>query len=193
MIEARFGRLPPLNQGFVRLVTETGNEKVQGMKRACGLLLLLGLLVPAAAQALTSSWTGTVTHVSDGDTLWVRPQQGGAPRAVRIDGIDAPELCQAHGETARAALVAHVLGQRVQLRVRRHDDYGRALARVRLHGQDVGAWLVSRGHAWSYRYRTQTGPYVQQESEARAHRLGLFRQARAELPREFRRRHGPCH
>ncbi len=164
-----------------------------GRLACCMLALLLGLAAPVAAQAATSKWTGTVTHVSDGDTLWVRPQRGGPPRAVRIDGIDAPELCQVHGETARAALVGQVLGQAVQVRVRRHDDYGRVLARVSLRGQDIGAWLVGQGHAWSYRYRGKSGPYAQQEGQARARRLGLFQQGRAELPRDFRRRHGPCH
>lgn len=164
------------------------------MKQLCCVLSLwLSLLAPAAAQVTKSSWTGTVTHVSDGDTLWVRPQRGGAPRAVRIDGIDAPELCQSHGETARAALVGRVSGRVVQVRVRRHDDYGRALARVRLQGQDLGGWLVSQGHAWSYRYRAHKGPYARQEAQARAQRLGLFRQAQVEQPRDFRRRHGPCH
>lgn len=157
------------------------------------LVLLLGLLLSPLAPAAPASWVGTVTHVSDGDTLWVRPQRGGAPRAVRLDGIDAPELCQAYGETARAALVGRVLGQVVQVRVRRHDDYGRALARLSLRGQDVGGWLVSQGHAWSYRYRGHAGPYARQESQARAQRLGLFRQAHVERPREFRRRHGSCH
>jgi len=159
---------------------------------ACCVLSLI-LCAPVAALGSKSNWSGTVTHVSDGDTLWVRPQRGGAPRPVRIDGIDAPELCQVHGETARAALVGQVLGQTVQVRVRRHDDYGRALARVGLRGQDMGAWLVSHGHAWSYRYRGKGGPYAQQEGQAKARRLGLFRQGRAELPRDFRRRHGPCH
>jgi endonuclease YncB( thermonuclease family) len=157
------------------------------------MLLLLGLAAPLAAQGSASNWFGTVTHVSDGDTLWVRPQRGGPPRAVRLDGIDAPELCQVHGETARAALVGRVLGQAVQVRVRRHDDYGRALARISLRGHDVGAWLVSQGHAWSYRYRGKSGPYAQQEGQARTRRLGLFRLGRAELPRDFRRRQGPCH
>lgn len=182
--------------------TATGNDKAKdkasgrevalrvGLLAGC---LLLGLTFAAGAQGSGSDWSGTVTHVSDGDTLWVRPQRGGAPRPVRIDGIDAPELCQAHGETARAALVGKVLGQVVQVRVRRHDDYGRDLARVSLRGRDMGGWLVSQGHAWSYRYRGQSGPYAQQEGHARARRLGLFVQGRAELPREFRRRHGPCH
>lgn len=173
---------------------ETRGQTVQGMKRGRWMLVLwFSLALPVLAQTPKSAWMGTVTHVSDGDTLWVRPQRGGAPRSVRIDGIDAPELCQGHGETARAALVARVLGQTVQVRVRRRDDYGRALARVSLHGEDVGAWLVRQGHAWSYRYRAQAGPYAREEAQARAHHLGLFRQAHAEQPRDFRRRHGPCH
>lgn len=171
-------------------------KSAERCRRLCGLGLtavLLLLVQPVQAQRSGEGWRGTVTHVTDGDTVWVRPQQGGAPRVVRIDGIDAPELCQPYGNTARAALVAQVLGQPVQVRVRRHDDYGRALARVSLRGQDVGGWLVSQGHAWSYRYRHQTGPYARQEAQARAQKLGLFRQGQTELPREFRRRHGPCH
>lgn len=157
------------------------------------LLCLMGLALPVGARPSRTVWTGTVTHVSDGDTLWVRPQRGGAPRSVRLDGIDAPELCQTHGEAARAALVGQVLGQTVQVRVRQHDDFGRALARVSISQRDVGGWLVSQGHAWSYRYRGHAGPYAAQESQARAHHLGLFQQAQPELPRDFRRRHGPCH
>lgn len=157
------------------------------------LLCLMGLAGAVVAQPARKSWTGTVTHVSDGDTLWVRPQRGGAPRSVRLDGIDAPELCQTYGETARAALVGQVLGQTVRVRVRQHDDFGRALARVSVHQRDVGGWLVSQGHAWSHRYRGRAGPYAAQESQARSHRLGLFEQPQPEPPREFRRRHGPCH
>lgn len=172
---------------------QPGRRAASRMGRlVCGLFVLC-LVLPLAAHGAKSNWSGTVTHVSDGDTLWVRPQRGGAPRAVRIDGIDAPEICQTHGETARAALVGRALGQAVQVSVRGRDDYGRALARVSLRGQDLGAWLVGQGHAWSYRYRGHNGPYAQQEGQARARRLGLFRQGRAELPREFRRRHGPCH
>lgn len=164
---------------------------------AGGLVLLTGLAVSAvpaqAAVAEPLDWHGTVVHVTDGDTLWVRPQRGGAPRAIRVDGIDAPELCQLHGQTARSALVGRVLGQVVQVRVRRHDDYGRALARVRIQGRDVGGWLVREGHAWSYRYRGHPGPYAALERAARAQRRGLFSVPGAQRPRDFRRRHGACH
>lgn len=156
-----------------------------------GLLMLL--LGGAPLVWADTTWVGKVSHVSDGDTLWVRPQRSGAPRAVRLNGIDAPELCQAHGERARAALVARVLGQQVQVRVRSKDDYGRALARVSLQGQDIGGWLVTQGHAWSYRHRGRPGPYATEEKQARGRRLGLFGASRPENPRDFRKRHGPCH
>jgi endonuclease YncB( thermonuclease family) len=36
------------------------------------------------------AWPGIVTHVSDGDTVWVQPLQGGEAHKVRLLGIDAP-------------------------------------------------------------------------------------------------------
>lgn len=157
------------------------------------LFMALGAGAALAVAAPPPAWRGTVTHVTDGDTLWVRPRSGGAPQAVRLTGIDAPELCQRHGEAARAALVGRVLGQQVQVRGDQRDDYGRKLARVSLGQEDVGAWLVRQGHAWSYRYRGQSGPYARQEALARAQGRGLFGAGKAERPRDFRRRHGPCH
>lgn len=166
-----------------------------GRWSAQGLLLVMVFMGFSGAQATAAkpAWLGTVTYVTDGDTLWVRPQRGGAPRSIRVDGMDAPEICQQHGETARSVLAAHVLGQQVQVRGRRADDHGRLLARITLQGQDVGAWMVSQGQAWSYRYRRNAGPYAAQEAQARAHRRGLFADARPERPREFRKRHGSCH
>src|SRR5687768_7699197 len=46
---------------------------------------------------------GTVTRVVDGDTLIVEPANG-APLTVRVQGIDAPEMCQPHGPQAKQAL-----------------------------------------------------------------------------------------
>jgi endonuclease YncB( thermonuclease family) len=145
------------------------------------------------ATAATSSWLGTVTHVTDGDTLWVQPVRGGAARKIRLDGVDAPEICQAFGETSRRLLAQHVLGQQVRVSGRRRDDYDRLLARVYRHEQDVGRWLVIQGLAWSHHYRRDTGPYARQEAQARAQRRGLFSQAAPERPRDFRQRHGNCH
>ena len=144
------------------------------------------LLCSGGAQALD----GVVTRVTDGDTLWVRPV-GGKPVKVRLQGIDAPERCQAWGEQARAALASRVLNRQVAVRTRAYDDYKRAIAHVELHGDDVAAWMVREGHAWSYRYRRSLGPYAEQEQQARAARRGLFAQPAVE-PRVFRKTHGPC-
>jgi endonuclease YncB( thermonuclease family) len=85
-----------------------------------------------------------------------------------------------------------LLNQTVEVEVRGQDDYQRGLARIRYQGKDVGAFMVSQGHAWSYRFKSDPGPYVREETAARQARLGVFAQARPERPYDFRRRHGPC-
>ena len=157
------------------------------------LLLVAAILVASHAANAKEAFAGTVAFVTDGDTLWVRPQAGGAPRKLRIEGIDAPEICQAGGEAAREVLKRRVLHQQVEVTVRSQDDYGRGLAHIRINGNDLGAELVRSGQAWSYRWRRNLGPYAAEEAAARAARLGLFAESQAELPRAFRQRHGPCH
>lgn len=138
------------------------------------------------------SYEARVTRVFDGDTLWVKPLDGGRYRKLRLDGLDAPEICQAGGTASRDALAARVLQRVVTVNERSHDDYGRALVHLTHEGEDVGALLVLQGHAWSYRWRHSQGPYAQQEQQARALNKGLFGDAAAEGPRDFRKRHGPC-
>lgn len=161
---------------------------------------LLGARVMAACLLLAGTpahadrpWRGVVTYTVDGDTLWVRPASGGKPRKIRLDGIDAPEICQRGGAASREALKKQLLGQTVTVSIRRYDDYGRALARIDLKGQDVGGQMVASGHAWSYRFRRNPGPYAAQQAQAQAARRGLFADRGAENPRAFRKRHGSCH
>lgn len=151
-------------------------------------LWLAGALQAGAAQP----WQGTVTRVSDGDTLWLRPVTGGKPVKVRIDGIDAPEICQAGGRAARKALTARVLGRQLGVRARGQDDYGRTIASLELEGGDVAGWMVSHGHAWSYGFGREGGPYAVQQAQAQAASRGLFADPAALAPRLFRKRHGPC-
>lgn len=149
----------------------------------------------ASAQPAATSLAGVVTRVSDGDTLWLRP--GGAasrrkPVKVRMLGIDAPERCQAGGAAATAALRSRVLHQPVVVRVVGADDYGRLLGEVRLSGQDLSAWMVREGHAWSHRRRDVADVYALEEREARAAKRGVFGDPHAIEPRSFRRSHGNC-
>ena len=154
---------------------------------------LVGALLSGAGALSAREFAGVVTYVSDGDTLWVQPDSGGAPRKLRIDGIDAPEICQPGGPASREALARRAMHQRVVVVVRREDDYGRGLARIRIDDQDLGAQMVREGQAWSYRWRRSTGPYAAEEAAARHTGRGLFAASAPEIPRDFRRRHGPCH
>ena len=165
-----------------------------GWLRACFVACLIGLdgAAPASAQ---STFAGVVTRVSDGDTVWVRPD--GAQRKpvkLRLRGIDAPERCQHGGAAATSALSALVLAQRVEVTGRAHDRYGRLVGDMHRErdGLDTGAWMVYHGHAWSGRFHGRPVLYAREENRARAARRGLFADADAVAPAQFRKRHGPC-
>jgi endonuclease YncB( thermonuclease family) len=155
-------------------------------------LLLLLILLATSAHA-RETFLGQVTYVTDGDTLWVQPEGGGAARKLRMTGMDAPEICQHGGKAAHDLLAQLALHRRVVVNVAYFDRYGRGLAAVRLDGQDLGAQMVRAGLAWSYGWRGRPGIYAAEEAFARQSRLGVFVATHPESPREFRKRHGSCH
>jgi endonuclease YncB( thermonuclease family) len=146
----------------------------------------------AGAQSQLGEVSGLVVRVTDGDSLWIQPQRGGKALEVRLQGIDAPEICQPWGPQARDALQQAVLNRTVTLRATGRDDHGRTLGTLRLEGANINERLVRDGHAWSMRWRSDRGPFVAQERMAQALQRGLHAAGGAELPRDFRRRHGPC-
>jgi micrococcal nuclease len=105
-------------------------------------LALAALLAATPWCVHAANFQGTVTHVTDGDSIWVRPAGGRPHRELRVQGIDAPEICQAWGREARDALAAQVLHRQVRVASRGRDTYRRTLARVSFGGQDLGA------HGW---------------------------------------------
>jgi micrococcal nuclease len=168
------------------------------------LLVFLSVSVLAQPSVSTSSaasgfrprfgeaYEARVTRVPDGDTLWVKPVAGGTFRKLRLDGVDAPEICQDGGTAAQEALARRLQEQTVTVTERRRDDYGRALVRLNHQGEDVAGWLVREGWAWSHRWRHSEGPFAMEEAQARKDRKGVFGAPDAEHPRDFRKRHGPC-
>ncbi|NML17724.1 thermonuclease family protein [Azohydromonas sp. G-1-1-14] len=154
---------------------------------------LLLAAAPAAQARKPAELQGRAERVVDGDTLWIAPRDGGRALKVRLQGLDAPELCQAWGPQSRAALQALVRRRELHVRVAARDGYGRLVARLfDAQGQDLGERLVREGAAWNDGWRRRPGPYAQAERAARALGLGLHADAAALHPREFRRRHGPC-
>ena len=157
------------------------------------LLALVAIASPAQAQAQAPALpSGTVQRVVDGDSLWLTPARGGAPLQIRLLGIDAPEICQAWGAEARQALLERVADRPLQWRAKGRDKHGRVLATLYAEGRDLNAEMVVEGHAWSTRYKWDRGPYVKEERIASALGRGLHAGRGAQMPRDFRRSHGPC-
>lgn len=138
------------------------------------------------------AWQGVVTHVSDGDTLWIQPLSRHRTVKVRILGIDAPEICQVWGQQSLRALQSITMGREVQVYGSQTDTYGRLLAHIFLQGYDVGAWMVLHGHAWSYAFKSHHGIYDAEQIVAQRMQAGLFGNPSAKEPRFFRRHFGLC-
>ena len=153
--------------------------------------LEVAIFLIAGCASPVWAWQGKVTRVTDGDSLWVRPVAGGQLVKLRIDGIDAPEICQAGGQAARKALAARLAGRMVWVQTRSQDDYGRALAMVTLDDEDMAAWMVSQGHAWAY--RQGSGAYRALQLQAQSAGRGLFADRNAIRPRIFRQQNGSCY
>ena len=174
----------------------------------CIALVLLGCLFSNTALASRQPSARTeqppfvealVVRVIDGDTVWVKPinQKSDKPYwRVRLHGIDAPESCQAHGAESTQALRELLMQHVVRVTWMERDTYGRWLARLhdvnRTEIADVGAWMVANGHAWSYQFKGDPGPYAREEQRATAGRQGLFAMSQAMRPYQFRRKNGPC-
>ena len=147
----------------------------------------------ASFSTAAVTWTGWVSWVMDGDTVMLIRSGQSAPVKLRIEGIDAPEICQTGGQASRDALIRLALRKPVQVQDQGQDVYGRHIGRLRMEGDDLGAEMVRTGHAWAYRFRTGSGPYARLQREAQSHKSGLFAHGQAAMsPSLFRKIHGPC-
>ncbi len=145
-----------------------------------------------AFQAQAETLLGKVINVADGDTITVL-DEAHTQHKVRLTGIDAPEKRQAFGNVSKQSLAEQVAGQSVAVEWDKVDRYGRKVGKVLLRGLDCNLEQVKRGLAWHYKqYQREQSPadrtrYAAAEVEARAARLGLWRDAAPTSPWVFRR------
>ena len=155
--------------------------------------LVLALSGHSGVQA-SEVWTGWVSWVMDGDTVLLVRHGQLEPVKLRIDGIDAPEICQPGGVEARDAMIRQAQRKSVEVDDRGQDVYGRQVGRLSVDGVDLGAEMVRSGMAWAYRFRTGKGPYAGLQRQAQTQKMGVFAAPEAAMsPPVFRKFHGTCH
>lgn len=119
--------------------------------------LLAGLALSAgSAWSKPFEYNGTVTYITDGDTIKVRTVEG-VERGIRLDNIDTPEplkinaKCDLEIERGRtaSAYLARILpiGAQVHVAARRIERHHRDLATVTYQGRDIGEAVVRAGYA----------------------------------------------
>jgi len=174
--------------------------------------LILGLLAGLTNFLLTSlsfarepirTVTGTVTKVSDGDTIHVTtPEQ--TKLTVRLYGMDAPETPkinqrtghinkpgQPYGEASWKALEAKIMGKQVRLDIMDIDRYKRMVGAIWIDNRNINLEMVKEGYAEAYLeylkepYRAQ---FIRAEKEARSARKGIWSLLDYERPKDFRKR-----
>lgn len=129
--------------------------------------------------------------MADGDTITVLDETH-TQHKIRLTGIDASEKRQVFGNVSKQSLVDMVAGKSVAVEWIKTDRV-RAQAGQGAAGRS-GCHLVQikRGLAWHYKqYQREQSPTDQQsyaaaEIEARAAKLGLWRDADSMPPWEFR-------
>ncbi len=133
-------------------------------------------------------FVGRVIGVTDGDTLTVL--HNGAPEKIRLYGIDAPEKKQPFGAVAKNYASTRAFGKTVRVRVVGLDHYKRSIGVVELPGGTVlNVEMVRVGLAWHYKqYAPREVLLSSFERQARAARVGLWRDASPIEPAKWRRK-----
>lgn len=141
--------------------------------------------VYASAGRKTLVIVGTVTRVSDGDTIWVHT--GLLRHKVRLNHIDAPESNQPYGKESAAHLKSLIFGKEVRVEYETTDRYGRILGIVFLGETDINLQMVRGGYAWHYTHFDKSPSYAAAEREAKATKRGLWATPNPINPYRWRR------
>jgi micrococcal nuclease len=88
--------------------------------------------------------------------------------------VDCPEKAQDFSDRVKQFTSSKVFGTTVSVESSGLDRYGRTVARVVVHGEDLGLELVKAGLAWHYKQFSNDTELAKAESAAREARVGLW-------------------
>jgi len=173
------------------------------VRAACAVLLaLLAAVPPALAQQRPGGGRGTPPHSEhpnerlfgratalEGDLLSIGGEE------VRIMGIDAPDpgqMCKnRYGSRydcfaiSRGVLATLIGDSDVECTIAERDRHAQKKGECRVRGIDLGAAMVARG--WAFSFRSLTPVYQRNESYAQTKRFGMWA-GQVEKPWEWRSR-----
>jgi len=147
--------------------------------------------------------TGTVTKVTDGDSIHITTPERTILK-VRLYGIDAPETAKINKRTGRVnipgqpygkeswkVLRGKVMGKQVRLVILDIDKHRRMVCMVWLDSRNINLEMVREGYAEAFveylkePYREQ---FMSAQQEAQAEKRGIWSLPNYERPRDFRKR-----
>ncbi len=158
-------------------------------------LFLTAIILTVCNIATAQNITGTVTRVSDGDTLTVRTADK-KTITIRLARIDAPEIshwgnpAQPFGKEAGDWLREVARGEPVTVQIDTVDKYGRSVGTVFMGNENLNAMMVEDGYAWVFDYFAQDeqGDELRKlETVARENHKGLWIDANPINPADFRK------
>jgi len=122
-----------------------------------------------------------IIAVIDGDTVRVQDKNG-MKYLVSLNGVDAPEMMQAHGKTAKDQLCKLICDKDVVLSFNKLNTEGHVLSTMYLDDKDINKAMLEKGMAWQniidkeaisrQRYST----YARAENSARIKSIGLWQE-----------------
>ena len=159
------------------------------MKKIFSVFLICFLVLLGSVRA--ELLEGVVRKVSDGDTVWVRLENGNRVK-IRVWGIDTPEKFRSKklekeanrcrvgegsvvglGKLASKRARELLAGRRVLIEPHGRGYHRRLLARILVDGRDFGLLMIEEGYACVYR-RAAPPEYFRAQREAAGHRRGLW-------------------
>ena len=134
------------------------------------LLLYLIALSPLFSQEILNV---KLIRCSDGDSFHALHNK--KEIQVRIHGIDAPELMQSGGFVARAYLKLLLKDNKIRLKIKEIDKYGRYIAHVTVNKQDIAQHMIHAGWAWHFiRYAPNDKKLALAEKQAKKKLRGIW-------------------